>query len=318
MTLLMMLQRAGKHGLQPQFVVRQSPSSLLQPCAPLTYFSPVSGVVEAVPQLVKEAGAGQTPPHVAARPNMPRGPMQLLVQRRQAFLLSQPALPASRQPSCACRVRVAHGRRPVHPWRATGTCSECWAAWGGPHTAPTCTPHRSQPLTTAQPPPACHHSATAAAAASRRSPHSPPPGPSSACVQADYDAGSGTCVKDTFICATLVGQKRVLPAAEGEADQVGGRGSSCSSGWRCSLCCRWCHKATRLPTFAAFPAVMMHACSAAVSKMPACPPKPAAASCGSDPQRHRACGAKSGGRRHRPCGQDQPPPRSRFVGAWVC
>ena len=43
------------------------------------------------------------------------------------------------------------------------------------------------------------------------------------CLQADYDAGSGTCVKDTFICATLVGQKRVLPAAEGETEQVGGR-----------------------------------------------------------------------------------------------
>ena len=75
-TLLMMLQRAGRHGLQTQFEVRQSPWSLRQPCVPLTYFSPVSGVVEAVPQLVKEAGAGQTPPHVAVAPCMPRGPMQ--------------------------------------------------------------------------------------------------------------------------------------------------------------------------------------------------------------------------------------------------
>ncbi|EFN58333.1 hypothetical protein CHLNCDRAFT_30168 [Chlorella variabilis] len=36
---------------------------------------------------------------------------------------------------------------------------------------------------------------------------------------AEYDAGSGTCVKDKFICATLVGSKRVLPAGEGEAEQ---------------------------------------------------------------------------------------------------
>ena len=39
-------------------------------------------------------------------------------------------------------------------------------------------------------------------------------------LQAEYDAGSGTCVRSTFICATLVGTKRVLPAAEGEAGQV--------------------------------------------------------------------------------------------------
>jgi hypothetical protein len=39
-------------------------------------------------------------------------------------------------------------------------------------------------------------------------------------AQAEYDAGSGTCVKETFICATLVGTKRVLPPAEGEAEQV--------------------------------------------------------------------------------------------------
>lgn len=54
-----------------------------------------------------------------------------------------------------------------------------------------------------------------------------------ACPQADYDAGSGTCVKDTFICATLVGQKRVLPAAEGETDQVGGRTQAAACG--CSI-----------------------------------------------------------------------------------
>lgn len=35
-------------------------------------------------------------------------------------------------------------------------------------------------------------------------------------MQAEYEPGTGTCVKDTFICATLVGTKRVLPAAEGE------------------------------------------------------------------------------------------------------
>ena len=51
-----------------------------------------------------------------------------------------------------------------------------------------------------------------------RRPHPP-------CLQAEYDAGSGTCVKDKFICATLVGSKRVLPAGEGEAEQV--RQSTC-------------------------------------------------------------------------------------------
>lgn len=38
-------------------------------------------------------------------------------------------------------------------------------------------------------------------------------------LAAEYDAGSGTCVRDTFICATLVGVKRVLSAGEGEAVQ---------------------------------------------------------------------------------------------------
>ena len=54
-----------------------------------------------------------------------------------------------------------------------------------------------------------------------------------ACPQADYDAGSGTCVKDIIIFATLVGQKRVLPAAEGETDQVGGRTQAAACG--CSI-----------------------------------------------------------------------------------
>lgn len=27
-------------------------------------------------------------------------------------------------------------------------------------------------------------------------------------------------MRDTFVCATLVGEKRVLPAAEGESEQV--------------------------------------------------------------------------------------------------
>lgn len=39
--------------------------------------------------------------------------------------------------------------------------------------------------------------------------------------QSEYDAGSGTCVRGDFLTATLVGTKRVLPPAEGEADQVG-------------------------------------------------------------------------------------------------
>ncbi|KAI3428349.1 hypothetical protein D9Q98_006729 [Chlorella vulgaris] len=38
-------------------------------------------------------------------------------------------------------------------------------------------------------------------------------------LSAEYDAGTGTCVKDTFICATLVGIKRVLPAGQAEAEQ---------------------------------------------------------------------------------------------------
>ncbi|KAL4427920.1 hypothetical protein ABPG75_002009 [Micractinium tetrahymenae] len=38
-------------------------------------------------------------------------------------------------------------------------------------------------------------------------------------LAAEYDAGSGTCVRDSFICATLVGVKRVLPAGEGKAVQ---------------------------------------------------------------------------------------------------
>ena len=32
-------------------------------------------------------------------------------------------------------------------------------------------------------------------------------------MQAEYDAGSGTFVKDTFICASLVGVKHVVPPA---------------------------------------------------------------------------------------------------------
>lgn len=65
-------------------------------------------------------------------------------------------------------------------------------------------------------------------------------------LQSEYDAGTGTCVRDTFVCATLVGEKRVLPAAEGESEQVRGR---CEGGaaWACwfsldcskwQLCCR--------------------------------------------------------------------------------
>lgn len=49
---------------------------------------------------------------------------------------------------------------------------------------------------------------------------SPPPTAALALSsQAEYDAGTGTCVKDTFICATLVGIKRVLPAGQAEAEQ---------------------------------------------------------------------------------------------------
>ncbi len=65
--------------------------------------------------------------------------------------------------------------------------------------------------------------------------HTPPPPPLTArrsprvpasplpyLRQSEYDAGAGTVVRDTFVCATLVGEKRVLPAAEGESEQVGG------------------------------------------------------------------------------------------------
>ncbi|KAI7837467.1 hypothetical protein COHA_008725 [Chlorella ohadii] len=38
-------------------------------------------------------------------------------------------------------------------------------------------------------------------------------------LASEYDAGAGTVVRDTFVCATLVGEKRVLPAAEGESEQ---------------------------------------------------------------------------------------------------
>lgn len=49
--------------------------------------------------------------------------------------------------------------------------------------------------------------------------------------QSEYDAGAGTCVRATFICATLVGEKRVLPVAEGESEQVR---MSCGG---CVACC---------------------------------------------------------------------------------
>lgn len=38
-------------------------------------------------------------------------------------------------------------------------------------------------------------------------------------LQADYEAGSGTFVKDAFICASLVGIKRIVPPTS-EAELV--------------------------------------------------------------------------------------------------
>ena len=64
-----------------------------------------------------------------------------------------------------------------------------------------------------------------------------PPSPAR-CAQSEYDAGAGTCVRDAFICATLVGEKRVLPAAEGESEQVRRRSSSVQP-VRVKRACRW-------------------------------------------------------------------------------